>query len=69
MSRITSDQVKAIIASYWRYLRQCPVIALEVNANLSPYMPKPSGEYLAAVKRAEETAKSPRWAGRQKGEQ
>ena len=33
---MNSDQVKAVIASYWRYIRQCPVIALEVNY-LSPY--------------------------------
>lgn len=26
-----SDNLKAIIASYWRYQRQCPVIALEVD--------------------------------------
>lgn len=32
-----ADQIKAVIASYWRYVRQCPVIALEVNSNLSSY--------------------------------
>ena len=41
----TSDQIKAIIASYWRYVRQCPVIALEVNSNLGSY----SGEEMADV--------------------
>ena len=41
----TSDQIKAVIASYWRYVRQCPVIALEVNSNLSGY----SGEEMADV--------------------
>ena len=40
-----SDQVKAVIASYWRYVRQCPVIALEVSSNLSSY----SGEEMADV--------------------
>ena len=42
---ITSDQIKAIVASYWRYIKQCPVIALEVNSNLSSY----SGEEMADV--------------------
>ena len=42
---ITSDQIKAIVASYWRYVRQCPVIALEVNSNLGSY----SGEEMADV--------------------
>ena len=40
-----SQQLKAIIASYWRYVRQCPVVALEVNSNLSSY----SGEEMADV--------------------
>lgn len=42
---MTADQVKAVVASYWRYVRQCPVIALEVNANLSSF----SGEEMADV--------------------
>jgi len=42
---MTSDQIKAVITSYWRYVRQCPVIALEVNANLGSY----SGEEVADV--------------------
>jgi len=42
---MTSDQIKAVVASYWRYIRQCPVIALEVNSNLSSY----SGEEMADV--------------------
>ena len=35
---MTSDQIKAIIASYWRYVRQCPVIALEVDSNLNTFV-------------------------------
>jgi hypothetical protein len=42
---MTADQIKAVIASYWRYVRQCPVIALEVSANLSSY----SGDEMADV--------------------
>ena len=42
---MTADQIKAVIAAYWRYVRQCPVIALEVNSNLSAY----SGEERADV--------------------
>jgi hypothetical protein len=45
MSLITADSIKAVIASYWRYVRQYPVIALEVNSNLSAY----SGEERADV--------------------
>ena len=42
---LNSDTIKAIVAAYWRYIRQCPVIALEVNSNLSSY----SGEEMADV--------------------
>lgn len=42
---VNSDQIKATIASYWRYVRQCPVVALEVSSNLSSY----SGGELADV--------------------
>lgn len=42
---MTADQIKAVIASYWRYVRQCPVIALEVSSNLSSY----SGDEMADV--------------------
>jgi len=40
-----SNQIKAVIASYWRYVRQCPIVALEVNSNLSSF----SGEERADV--------------------
>ena len=40
-----SNQIKAVIASYWRYVRQCPIVALEVNFNLSSF----SGEEMADV--------------------
>lgn len=42
---MNSEQLKAIIASYWRYIRQCPVIAIEVSSNLSSY----SGDEMADV--------------------
>jgi len=29
-----AEQVKAAVASYWRYVRQCPIVALEVNSQL-----------------------------------
>jgi hypothetical protein len=47
---INSDQIKAIIASYWRYIRQCPVIALEVNSNLSSYSGEETADVLAVDK-------------------
>lgn len=47
---MTSDQIKAVIASYWRYIRQCPVIALEVNSNLSSYSEEEMADVLAVDK-------------------
>ena len=43
---VNADSIKAVIASYWRYVRQCPVIALEVNSSLESYS---SGEEKADV--------------------
>ncbi len=34
---MTADQIKAVIASYWRYVMQCPVVALEISSSLSSY--------------------------------
>lgn len=47
---ITADSIKAVIASYWRYVRQCPVIALEVNSNLSSYSDGERADVLAVDK-------------------
>lgn len=47
---MNSDQIKAVIASYWRYVRQCPVIALEVSANLSSYSDEERADVLAINK-------------------
>jgi len=47
---MTADQIKAVIASYWRYVRQCPVIALEVNHNLSSYADEERADVLAVDK-------------------
>jgi hypothetical protein len=47
---VTADQVKAVIASYWRYVRQCPVIALEVSHNLSAYADEERADVLAVDK-------------------
>ncbi len=47
---MTADQVKAVVASYWRYVKQCPVIALEVNANLGPYSGEETADVLAVNK-------------------
>jgi len=47
---MNSDQIKAIIASYWRYVRQCPVIALEVSHNLSAYSDEERADVLAVTK-------------------
>ena len=47
---MNSEQLKAIIASYWRYVRQCPVIALEVSHNLSSYSDEERADVLAVDK-------------------
>jgi hypothetical protein len=47
---ITSDEIKATVASYWRYVRQCPVIALEVNSNLSGYAGEETADVMAVDK-------------------
>ncbi len=47
---ITADSIKAVIASYWRYVRQCPVIALEVNSALSSYSDGERADVLAVNK-------------------
>jgi hypothetical protein len=47
---VNSDQIKAVIASYWRYVRQCPVIALEVSHNLSAYADEERADVLAVDK-------------------
>ena len=47
---MNSDQIKAVIASYWRYVRQCPVIALEVSSNLGSYSGVEMADVLAVDK-------------------
>jgi len=47
---MTADNIKAVIASYWRYIRQCPVIALEVSSNLSSYADEERADVLAVDK-------------------
>ena len=47
---MTADNIKAVIASYWRYIRQCPVIALEVSYNLSSYASEERADVLAVDK-------------------
>ena len=47
---MNSEQLKAVLASYWRYVRQCPVIALEVSHNLSAYADEERADVLAVDK-------------------
>jgi hypothetical protein len=47
---MTSEQIKAVIASYWRYVKQCPVIALEANSDLSSYSGAEMADVLAVNK-------------------
>jgi hypothetical protein len=37
MAKLSSDRLKAAIASYWRYVRRCPLVALEANCRLQSY--------------------------------
>ena len=37
-----AEQIKAAVASYWRYQRQCPVIAFEVNSQLEGWAGEPA---------------------------
>ena len=47
---MNSDQIKAIIASYWRYVMQCPVVALEVSSSLRSYSNDERADILAVNK-------------------
>jgi len=47
---VNSEQLKATIASYWRYVRQCPIVALEVSSTLSSYSDGERADILAVDK-------------------
>ncbi len=47
---VNSDQIKAVIASYWRYIIQCPVVALEASSSLSSYSDDERADILAINK-------------------
>lgn len=48
--RIKSNKVKAIMASYWRYTRQCPLVALEANCHLGSFSDGGQADILAVNK-------------------
>lgn len=35
--KLTADSIKAAVAAYWRYTRQCPLVALEASCLLEPF--------------------------------
>lgn len=35
--RISADSIEASVAAYWRYVRQCPLVALEASCRLGPF--------------------------------
>ena len=37
MGTINANAIKAAVVSYWRYSRQCPIIALEASARLQAF--------------------------------
>jgi len=47
---MNSDKMKAIIASYWRYVRQCPMVALEANCQLEAFSDGGQADVLAVNK-------------------
>ncbi len=47
---MNSEHLKAITASYWRYVMQCPVVALEVSSSLSSYSDDERADILAINK-------------------
>jgi|GEM_PF-1807964 len=42
MTMIRAEEIKAAVASYWRYARQCPVVALEVDSQLHAWADEPA---------------------------
>ena len=44
------DKLKAVIASYWRYVRQCPMVALEANCQLEAFNDGGQADVLAINK-------------------
>ena len=47
---MTAEEIKAVVASYWRYVKQCPVVALEVDYNLETYSGGERADVLAVNK-------------------
>lgn len=37
-----AEEIKATMALYWRYVRQCPIVALEVDSQLEPWNGEPA---------------------------
>lgn len=48
---MNSEQLKATMASYWRYEKQCPVVALEVNSTLTTLAKDERADILAITQR------------------
>ena len=42
VNMIRAEAIKASVATYWRYQRQCPVIALEVDSQVHSWMGEPA---------------------------
>lgn len=48
--KITADSIKASVASYWRYIRQYPLVALEANCQLEAFNDGGQADVLAVTK-------------------
>lgn len=50
-SKMDAETMKAIVASYWRYTRQCPFVALEANCRLDSFNAGGQADVLAMTER------------------
>ena len=47
---VKADSIKAAVASYWRYTRQCPLVALEASSMLKAWRDGGQADVLAVTK-------------------
>lgn len=48
--KIKADSIKASVAAYWRYVRQCPLVALEANSRLEAFSDGGQADVLVVTK-------------------
>lgn len=50
MSKVSAEKIKAAVAAYWRYTRQCPLVALEANCRLQSFSDGGQADVLVVTK-------------------